>query len=267
MTAMNFYGPFHFNDIEPITGKIIENIANIPEPNQPGVYIWGFMYYYNSYGLVTPVNHRNLSAKYNSNTMQFIPYYVGKHEFNIYSRIKQHYDIRNINKNSDSDKYIRFSHSYMSNFFKDPLLPIKVGNNSLDKKMIDIIKSNPSSITYYNSATVLNQIYPSLKVSSFGSNQPITIQKINDVCIPDTLEDLVDYMNNFWFCFAPKNKNTSILEEIETTFYYSLKGKTISKTQSISKVETTLEIKDYSNTKIFKKNNNQIVANDNFSGY
>lgn len=259
MNEITFNGPYHFNDIDPKTGKLIKNQNNIPEPNMRGIYIWGFMYYYNSNGLIAPINFNKETSNYDSSIMQFIPYYVGKSESNIFmDRITKHHDVRNISKKSDADKYIRFSHGYMHEFFKDEKFPIKIGSVSRASNLISLNKEYPNAITYHNELKVLKNIYPLLDVVTVDTNQPITVQSINGELIPDTLDDIVNQKNNFWFCYATfPDKNINLLE-IETSVYYSLKGKTISMTEKYN----NQTIKINSNLNIFDE-----VASANFKGY
>ncbi len=251
MTTINFHGPFHFDDIN-LKGEIINNIQGIPDPNKPGIYVWGFMFHFNNYGIITPVNFRKLTPVFNKDVMKFIPYYVGKSESNIFSRIKKHHDVRNTKSlRTDADKYMRLSHGYMTKFFKDDLFPIKVGNSSRATELINLLKIFPDTITYHNELKVLLEIYPNLQISPSGNNHPITLQKIEGFCIPDTLEDLVVDMNNFWFCFTPFSQPKNKLTNLETYVFYSLKGKTISKTNKYNNAINNIII-DNSNTDIFK---------------
>ncbi|MBK7441023.1 MAG: hypothetical protein IPI65_05715 [Bacteroidetes bacterium] len=125
MKTIDFYGPYHFNDIDPKTGEIINNSSNIPNPNLPGIYIWGFMYSYNNFGLAAPINNKNVMPQYNKGSMQFIPYYVGIRKSRIFSRIKEHNEIGNINKpNSSAHKFTRLSPNYMTKFLMMSIFPM-----------------------------------------------------------------------------------------------------------------------------------------------
>jgi hypothetical protein len=275
MTELTFHGPFHFDEIEYKTGsfKKDKNIQNTPNPNKSGIYIWGFMYYFNKHGLIAPVNFHNSLPFYNEAVMKFIPYYVGKNTSNVFSRIRQHQNVRNVLEKGgekrfkeDGNKYTRLSHGYMMGFFNDPLFPIKIGNASRAKELISLIETYPNAVTYYNDRLVLEKIYPKLKIVNEEDNHPITAQRIDEIHIPDTLDDLVNYMNNFWFCFAHK-ENIENLETFETTVFYSLNGKTISKTESFEKADQGITIIDNTATEIFQKVNGVIKPTNNFPGY
>ena len=65
------------------------------------------------------------------------------------------------------------------------------------------------------------------------------------------------HKNNLWFCYAELNRKTDFveckLEEFETLTFYSLKGKTISKTGKLEAISDTIAVKCEDNLKsIFK---------------
>jgi hypothetical protein len=156
----------------------------------------------------------------------------------------------------------------MTKFFKDPLFPLKIGNPSRAKALINLIHTHPNSITYHNEKKVLQAIFPNLSIINVGTNHPITLQKINGVCIPDTLEDLVDKNNNFWFCYLPIEEDMDLIKKCESDIFWSLKGKTVSSTKKFPDVDNTITIQDSTNTNIFEiDENNNLVATDTFSGY
>mgnify|MGYP001062006883 CR=1 FL=1 len=274
MATLDFHGPFHFDDIDK-NGQIkpTRNPNKSPNPDKPGIYIWGFMYYYDANGLTVPVDFNKTDISFNENKMKFIPYYVGKSEGNTYKeRIIHHHDVRNIMKSKSvhADKYIRFSHAFMTKFFYgNSNFPIKVGNHARLKSHIALINSFPNSITYHNNRKILQLIYPQLKIiytvsgkKKIKFDHPITMQKINGNYIPDTLADIVINMNNFWFCYARSEEKKVALTELETCVFYSLKGKTISKTDKCPIKSNGISINNCTSSDIFKKSPSEI-----FKGY
>lgn len=271
MVPLKFEGPFHFDEIQ--TNGKIEKDGESFDLAVRGIYIWGFMYKYDKNGIAAPVNFSDSKKSFNSDIMKFIPYYVGKSEKNIFGeRMKKHHDVRNENgfKKCDADKYIRFSHEFMTEFFKCKDFPIRTGTKTPTKKLNKLNEIFPNAIIYHNNQKVLEKIYPNLEIVPYNNNYPIRLQKINGNNIPDTLEDIVDNMKNFWFCFAPLLEKSEILKIYETTVYYSLKGKTISMVQDFKKVNLEISITSNQNLDIFNKdieNNNRIKPDDNFPGY
>jgi hypothetical protein len=274
---LKIQGPVHFDNVDK-KGHLIKNPKGWSNPNTKGIYVWGFMYKYENEEFIEPIDFsdKEVLDSYYSNKCElpsnwkFLPYYVGKKESNIFSRIKQHQDVRNVKSlGSDADKYIRFSHKYMPEFLKDPMFPIKIGNPSRAMALINLIHTHPNSITYHNEKKVLQAIFPNLSIISLGTSHPITLQKINGVCIPDTLEDLVVMKNNFWFCYLPIKEDINLIKKYESYIFWSLKGKTISVTESFSKIDKTILIQDITGTDIFivDHNTNNLVATNSFSGY
>ena len=119
MAQLTFYGPFHFNEIQPkknnySQGNIVPTeqfhssvIPFTPNLSIPGIYIWGFMYEYNPLQkeLLNPLDFskgQNISEYKN---IQFIPYYVGKKKSSISSRLNQHHSI--ITPKADATKFLR----------------------------------------------------------------------------------------------------------------------------------------------------------------
>jgi hypothetical protein len=238
MTNLNFYGPFHFYNADS-KGKLKSNNQYLPNPNSHGIYIWGFMYYFDKTTKILgePVNFNGSNITYNEQTMQFIPYYVGKKEAGkngkgtIYQRIKQHHNIRK----GDATKYIRLSKNYMKDFFKDNNFPLKIKRVKNNSVAAHLICTSPGKIEYFNDPNCLKLIHPNITLKPSGRNKsdyPITDQKIGTNDLPDTLSYLINTLNNFWFCYSiPQNQNpTNSLEDLETYTFWSLKGLTISQT-------------------------------------
>lgn len=252
MNERTFYGPFHFDEINPDTGRI-EKAGEIYNLKTAGIYIWGFMYHYNQYGLIAPVNFRNSVIAFKPDAMKFIPYYVGESAKDIYKeRMVHHHDVRNKADSStcDASKYTRFSHGFMSEFFMDGPFPIRIGKPTPKKAFIKLIETYPNAVTYHNNSLVLGTIYPKMQIITYKGNRPITHQKVDEFLIPDTLEDIVVNMNNFWFCFAQINENRNTLEIYETIVFYSLNGKTISMTQRFKEDNQSITIYDKTTTSV-----------------
>jgi len=79
-------------------------------------------------------------------------------------------------------------------------------------------------------------------------------------------------MNNFWFCCATYKPDDVIVTKpmllpLETYTYWSLKGKTISKTGKFAKRVQTIIITDNTNADIFKKVNSIVTPSGQFNGY
>ena len=199
-----------------------------------------------------------------------MPFYVGKIKDSIFRRIKAHQKVRH----GHSSKYIRLSLNYLRRFFKDNPLHGKTTNFPIVTKSFDIDKGiaihkeDNNTIIYLNSDMFLNEKYPNCKLTSSGRDYPITNQKdCYGNPLPDTLDEIVNIKNNFWFCYLPIETDKS-LTEYETFVYYSLKGKTTSQTQKFSKVNKSIVIKNDTDTDIFNVDpNNNLVATDTFIGY
>lgn len=268
MTNLNFYGPIHFENLDS-KGKLKFNLPNLPNPDSPGIYIWGFMYCYDKTTKMfgEPLNHSGNDITYDDQTMQFIPYYVGKKDAGkkgngtIYQRIKQHHNIRK----GDATKYIRLSKNYMKAFFMDTNFPLKIRRIKNNSAVARLICTSPGNVEYFNDPNCLKLIYPNITLKLSGRNItdcPITNQKTGTQYLPDTLSHLINTLNNFWFCYSiPQNPSIS-LEDLETYTFWSLKGLTVSQTGCCPLSNPKIGIIDNTGTSIFKtKPSNQ------FSGY
>ena len=239
MLNLNVCGPFHFDEFDQKGRFINPKKSGSLQPDVPGIYIWGFVYEKIDGKLSEPTEGVDILNKHN----QFIPYYVGIHQNeSIFKRIKQHH---HINKNENTKKYIRFSKEYLKEFFvSESGFPIHVGKNFVKKNFDQLVCLNQcvTNITYHNHSEVLKSAHPKLNPApTLGKNNPITdwdgTNGKTNLLLPsiDTLDWLVNQLNNFWFCFIPLSQHDCALnnlkhEEIETYVYYCLKGKTISRT-------------------------------------
>jgi uncharacterized protein YlbG (UPF0298 family) len=249
MTNLNFYGPINFMNIDK-KGNIKEGNVNL---NISGLYVWGFMYYFDGETIGQPVNSSEDNFEYDSNTMKFIPYYVGKSDSTtIYQRLKKHHNIRK----GDAAKYIRLSLKYMKEFFKDSVFPIKFKRVQNNSAIADLISNSAGKIEYFNDPNCLKLIYPNINLNLSGRNNtdcPIPQQKNGTQDLPDSLAQLIEENNNFWFCYCDLPQNPSFtLENLETYAFWSLKGKTVSQAGQCPVPNNNITINDLSKTNIFK---------------
>jgi hypothetical protein len=290
MPNLNFFGPFHFNDFN-VNGiynpacrnnytptDANGNATPIPDLNQPGIYIWGNLFDVNEKrALLNPTDCNPVDFKYKPEKHQLIPYYVGKSKNNMYQeRLTKHKDVRNAIGNSDAHKYIRLSYDYWKEFFKDKNFPVQLGTYNYYRRFINIINQTPNSIIYHNERRILQHINPTLTIDRVLNrvrkgvpiyDHPITKQLLNGQPLLDTLDQLVNGLNNFWFCFCPTNNKSLNLSDLEYNVFYSLKGKTTSR---ISRSTGNFKIFDLTNnSKIFKTHStsNLLLQNEVFLGY
>jgi hypothetical protein len=105
---LKIQGPVHFDNVEQ-NGILKKNPKNWSNPNTSGIYVWGFMYKYENGEFIEPIDFKCkevlqiLDSYYKKErelpeNWKFLPYYVGKSESNIFNRIKQHQDVRNVKK-------------------------------------------------------------------------------------------------------------------------------------------------------------------------
>lgn len=266
MIQLSFKGPFQFYDL-----------VNEHDAYNPGIYIWGFVYVYKGSELVGPVDFTNPKNIFDKTKMKFIPYYVGKSQSNMFrDRLSKHHDVKNSAKNSDANKYTRLSHDYMKWFFKDPCFPIPKSYAYKNKICELILKDNPvidsiknSKVAYFNSCSILRNIYPGLIPKCVKENYPITEQELDGEKIQDTLFDIVVGKNNSWFCYASADVTKKKLSDCEATTFYSLKGKTIGKTKNCPKTGIQIEIVDNTDSSILKisESDKSIKPSEMFPGY
>lgn len=264
MEKITFKGPFH-------SSKLKDEELN--ELNDKGIYIWGFMYEKDKDSNFGKPLH--CYQNFNYNEMKFLPYYVGKTEKSLRKRLNEHFDIQN--KKFDGQKYIRFSENYMKKFFlSTEKFPIKTHNGSLLKPLL-LINLMATNIIYYNNLNFMKKIYGNKIKSNY------TPEKINSLPISDfysflentdTLRKNIVDNDNFWFCYANLDENIDSfqckLKDYEVLTFYSLKGKTISKTEKLdSKISEKLMIINETDSKdIFKDdiNTKSTIANHTKNG-
>jgi hypothetical protein len=265
---MQFYGPFHHSEFSRERGNSGSYIGNKPEfknfsIRKSGVYIWGFMFEKYKGDLLDAIDYRNRATdvEFTPKHIQFIPFYVGKGK-NISARLNEH---KNTRHGSSRMKW-RFTDRYYTHFFKDPDFPIKLSTpgHRNNEDAFRLIWNNPNAIEYFNDRRCLKLIYPGIDIFEDASGSfPITNQTIERYAIPDSLFEIVEIKNNFWFCFAPVNTGTSLDQEEAFTFW-SLKGYTTGQTLPFNSVNTSvaINIKDHTSTNIFKKGISKV-----FPGY
>lgn len=242
--TIEFKGPFNIYNNDSYQN-------HLDELNKPGIYIWGFKFYKNSDGSIgEPVDFNCLDE---NKEQIFIPYYVGKIEGKLINRLNTHKKVTE----GHAAKYTRISSEYIKMFFEDEDFQIN------DGKKIDIekIKEN-KGIEYYNNPDFLKfrikkentiDLNNIISVGPSKNNNPIT--KFNS--IKDNLDELVNKKDNFWFCYGIVKNEDSLfscyLENFETLTFYSLKGKTISKTGNFNNLLEELLLIDKTDISIFKE--------------
>ena len=149
---LEFYGPLHFEQIEAPTGTIKDNYNKWPDPNKSGIYIWGFMYERHGDSLGNPVSFSIREIRYDSSSMQFIPYYVGiatgDSNVTINKRIKDHHNI----SHGNARKYTRLEWNYYPKFYKS--FPISFKGKSNKEEFIRFVNDNPGKLIYFNNGEV-----------------------------------------------------------------------------------------------------------------
>lgn len=257
MEEITFKGPYHIKDLSSVSNELRKEYA---ENKIPGIYIWGFV------SDIKIENFKDFSEehkipKFNKENELFIPYYVGL-DSNLFDRINKH---KGFDKH-DARKYTRMSEKYMKKFFKEQAYPIKTDNSNIHKDYLKLNIKKQENIVYYNNSDFIKKTYgDSIKVNEIKKTEnPIdVINKDNNNLIIDTLKEMYDnsnqmkHKNNLWFCYAELNRKTDFvkckLEEFETLTFYSLKGKTISKTGKLEAISDTIAVKCEDNLKsIFK---------------
>ena len=227
MEEITFKGPFHIKDLSNVSKELRKEYA---ENKIPGIYIWGFLSDIKIEKL-KDFSEQHEIPKFNKESELFIPYYVEKEE--------------------EEKEEVDF--------------PIKTDNSNIYQKYFDLNKKQ-KNIVYYNNSDFLKKVYGDfIKVDETKKTEnPIdVINKENNNLIKDTLKEMYDdsnqkeHKNNLWFCYAELKRNTDFvkckLEDFETLTFYSLKGKTISKTGKLEAISDTIAVKCEENLKsIFK---------------
>jgi hypothetical protein len=278
--ALKLKGPYHISHLKELT-----------DLDSYGIYIWGFMFSRDEHAIkefkVIPkdeIPKIDINLGYSNPEDIFIPYYVGRAKHNkkgdttIKKRLSNHVKIQK----GSSSKYLRMKMSYYKSFFRDTQnlrfpIPLTTGNwIETDEYSLKHIKKN---IVYFNNPTLLSKIYNCAILDKNGkifkaNNCPIN--KINSVKINDTLKKIINDYNNFWFCYLPiSTKQTSTNEtdkqitEAEPFIFYSLKGKTVSKTKIYNSRNKCLEIKAENSCEYLfhRDNNGYLVSNEEWPGY
>lgn len=263
---LNFKGPFHWDHLVNSKNPNSLNLLNLN--NKSGIYIWGFVYDLDTNGNLNQIidfstktggsKHHLLKSLFKidgcdiskaySNGSKFIPYYVGLINGSISSRLNNHHSVRT---NDNAKKYLRLKLNFYKEFFKiNSGFEIFIKNKELQqyKNHTALVLKNKNSIDYFNNFCLLYTINKNIKPKTFFTNQNITDVPITDCFIignqiPDTLDYIVsdnsqhskntfkkNSLNNFWFCYAELPDGYSANEEMEAQTFYSLNGKTISKT-------------------------------------
>jgi hypothetical protein len=278
---LDFQGPFHYDHFDKY-GNVKVDGNEFPRLNQPGIYIWGFMYYCDR----TNKELKDLvigCERYNEKTMQFIPYYVGLATGYISDRLRTHHNIRNKSRKEhqgkdikgDAHKYTRLDANYFKNFFNDPNLPLfyrKDWGNKLNiQKILEFAHNYPHLLRYFNNDSVLRSLYPDIELNGKLNHWPITEQRISGELLEDPLEKVVSQTNNFWFCYAIVKRDFNIqgnrngkdcFEKLETYTFWSLKGRTMSEIDEFPINLEIIKIIGCSNANIFKES-----PKDSFPGY
>lgn len=270
METITFEGPFHISELEKIDKSLHEKKGS----KIPGIYIWGFV------SDKSKSNFERFSdlvePKFNPKKMCFIPYYVGL-DSNLFDRLKKH---KGFDKH-DATKYTRMSQEYMLTFFNDKKYPIKTNNSDIHKSYLAINKYyEVKKIIYYNNSIFLQDTYGlNCKVNIVKTQNPIMVfnnenNKIINLMLEDTLKKLYDdsnrtnHKNNLWFCYAKLGEKKEFIDckliEYEALTFYSLKGKTISKTIKYNELNNNLKIIDNTTANIFNKDSNNNVFTIDF---
>jgi hypothetical protein len=239
------------------------------------IYIWGFMHHTienNSIGDCIDFRKEKPDIE-----MKFVPHYVGldNHPFEIYdkhSKLNRDSTFKRISDHSDpikgnSLKYKRLSLNYMNSFFNDPDFPIEIKHSKASKKNMQMFVTNhPKCMEYYNNDSVLKLLYGNEVPNGKPSHWPIDKQSYIKT---DSLNELIKNKNNFWFTYAVvPDIYIANLELIETYVFWSLKGKTISQTLDIGKLEDLtfdITISFNGGNQIFKfDENGKVVPSEDF---
>jgi hypothetical protein len=231
----------------------ISNLIQIPE--EPGVYIWGFMYDKHTKKNVIDFSD-DLLKNFNPDSHQFIPYYVGE-AYNLQKRLGEHALIRSM----DAGKYVRFRDGY--DFW------MHIPRQYSGGKYIDQYREIAKDIQYYGECSVMLEAYPHLSnllSDKFSCNRQPSINDLEAILgINDILEDYVHNRNNFWFLkisqsdFGPNEsvEKTAFLakkqlrEDYESLLYLSLKGRTIGRCYRNRKITNSISVIDLSKTNVF----------------
>lgn len=209
------------NHINDKTGKQrFEPSNKLPDySDMPGVYIWGF----------------NINGR-------FVPYYTGKSQSSIASRINQH--VFHLLKPDST--YARFSKEYMEGknpFFTDPYFWVQTGNwakNKLPKWFSEKREHFKGKVLYINNLGYFKEILGKDVVPQYPKRPEYPISNI-----PDCEDYITDNIGNMFVAFSgcPFDGNTDLnpnyfYEVLEAHVKFSLRGKTVSKSMSIERMKS-----------------------------
>ena len=256
MSMKNFTikGPIHLRD------------PQASEFDFPGIYVWGFLY---DKKTEKPCDFsESKSLIYDKKNHQFVPYYVGLSTHSVKDRLLQHSLIRSMH----SAKIIRFSMDFMSKFFK--YVPDQNGSNvSYLNQHQQICQKFKSSINYYNSHDLMNQVYRdsdySVEINAvFNRGKEPGIAEFDFVEHIDTLNILINERNNFFTLYIQVNNFQNGLRDLNTKLRdlnTKLKSernalKALKKLKKkIRKKDSNLEKSDVHNAKKLEDKTNQIA--------
>jgi hypothetical protein len=237
----------------------ISNLIQIPE--EPGVYIWGFMY--DKHTKKNVIDFSNDLPLFNPDNHQFIPYYVGEAS-SLQKRLGEHALIRSM----DAGKYVRFKDGY--DFW------MHIPRQYSGGKYITQYSAIAKDIQYYGECSVMIDAYPHLSnllSDKFSCNRQPSITDLEAILgINDILKDYVHNRNNFWFLKISESDfgkdefvekiaflgNKQLREDYENLLYLSLKGRTIGRCYRNRKTTNPISIIDNSNTNVFYIDSNLV---------
>lgn len=186
--------------------------------DRPGVYIWGFH-----------INGR------------FIPYYTGKSQSSIANRINQH--IFHLLKPDST--YARLSKEYMEGenpFFTDPHFWVQTSNwakNKLPKWFREKREHFKDKVLYINNLGYFEEILGVKVVPKYPKRPEYPISNIPGLedYITDNIENILVTFADCSFDGCPDLNQNYFYEVLEAHVKFSLRGKTVSKSMSIERME------------------------------
>ena len=291
MATLKFKGPFHWDHIDKKNNQLTTLLQE-----SYGIYIWGFMFNITNgkilelvdfcdFSKIPNINECILKGEligYKNEKWIFIPYYIGRARFYITGNdtlLKRIGDHHNIIK-GDSLKYTRLSMSYYKSFFNDEDFPLPTSKSDWIETCKFQKKINIKYIKYFNNSSILKKIYPNEEPKGDDNHWPINDQ---NYITEDTLERIVNkkgvskgkYYNNFWFCFldistkSDTNSKDKLIEMAEPQTFYSLNGKTVSKTKKFQGIDflTTPIYSTKTCEYLFKTKAGRLKTSNHFKGY
>ncbi|MEI6681633.1 MAG: hypothetical protein WCO44_03345 [Bacteroidota bacterium] len=213
---------------------LFKDLVNEKDAYKPGIYIWGFKY---------PDDNK------------FIPYYVGKSLSNIVGRIAQHKgDILKA-----GSTYMRLSANYMKSFYMDDSFHKLRDPRKYDDKPPEWFDHFQEKVDYINARWFIkmkNKKDPGKELQR--QEYPISMLKSGKDFLNDNIEKM-------YICYAVvPEPDLPDLRKFETMTFFSLKGRTRSKTDKFPGKNPEIQITDSTKDKqIFK----EIRPGDDFPGY